>query len=66
MKSQDEQYIIELIREGKTNKEIGATIYKSEGMVKYYVSCLLEKYNCKKRVQLALINNSVSHETNES
>lgn len=50
----DEKYIIELIREGKANKEIAAIIYKSVPTVKVYISKLMKKYNCKNRVQLAL------------
>jgi DNA-binding NarL/FixJ family response regulator len=54
MKNQtDEKYIIELIREGKTNSEIAGKIYKSLPTVKQIVSKLMKKYNCKNRVQLA-------------
>lgn len=55
MKSQvDEQYIIELIRQGKANKEIAGIIHTSEQSVKQYVHRLLKKHKCKNRVQLAL------------
>lgn len=50
----DEKYIIELIREGKANKEIADMINKSIPTVKVYISRLMKKYNCKNRVQLAL------------
>jgi DNA-binding NarL/FixJ family response regulator len=50
----DEKYIIELIRQGKTNSEISTIIYKSLPTVKQKVSKLMKKYNCKNRVQLAL------------
>ena len=50
----DEQYIIQLIREGKANKEIAAIIFKSVPTVKVHISRLMKKYNCKNRVQLAL------------
>lgn len=50
----DEKYIIELIRDGKANKEIAAIIYKSIPTVKQIVSKLMKKYNCKNRVQLAM------------
>lgn len=50
----DEQYIIELIRQGKANKEIAPLIYKSVGTVKQIVSKLMKKHNCKNRVQLAM------------
>jgi DNA-binding NarL/FixJ family response regulator len=52
----DEKYIIELIRQGKTNSEISAIIYKSLPTVKYYVSRLLKKHKCKNRVELAIKN----------
>jgi DNA-binding NarL/FixJ family response regulator len=63
MKSQDEQYIIELIREGKTNKEIAIAILTTEQTVKDRVHKLLRKYNCKNRTQLAQINTNVPHGT---
>ena len=63
MKNQtDEKYIIELIREGKANKEIAAITYKSLGTIKQIVSRLMKKYDCKNRVQLAL--KDVSQGTN--
>jgi DNA-binding NarL/FixJ family response regulator len=49
----DEKYIIELIKQGKTNSEIADKIYKSLPTVKQIVSKLLKKHNCKNRVQLA-------------
>lgn len=56
----NEQYIIELIREGKTNSEISAIIFKSVPTVKQIVSKLMKKYNCKNRVQLAMKDKNVS------
>jgi DNA-binding NarL/FixJ family response regulator len=50
----DEKYIIELIRQGKTNSEIAEIIFKSLPTVKQKVSKILKKHNCKNRVQLAL------------
>lgn len=50
----NEQYIIELIREGKANKEIADIIHKSELSVKQTIHKLLKKYKCKNRVQLAI------------
>jgi DNA-binding CsgD family transcriptional regulator len=49
----DEKYIIELIREGKTNGEIATIIFKSLPTVKQLVSKLMKKHKCKNRVQLA-------------
>lgn len=54
MNQTDEKYIIELIRQGKTNSEIAGIIYKSLSTVKQIVSKLMKKYNCRNRVQLAL------------
>lgn len=50
----NEQYIIELIREGKANKEIAEVINISEQAVKNRIHRLLRKYKCRNRVQLAL------------
>jgi DNA-binding NarL/FixJ family response regulator len=50
----DEQFIIELIRKGNTNKEISNLIYKSLPTVKQIVSKLMKKHDCKNRVQLAM------------
>lgn len=60
----DEQYIIELIREGKANKEIAAITYKSVGTIKQIVSKLMKKHNCRNRVQLAMKDKDVPHGTN--
>jgi DNA-binding NarL/FixJ family response regulator len=64
MKNQtDEKYIIELIREGKANKEIAEQMRISEEAVKNRIHRLLKKHNCKNRVQLALIDTAVSRES---
>jgi DNA-binding NarL/FixJ family response regulator len=55
----DEQHVIELIREGKTNSEISAIIFKSIPTVKQIVSRLMKKHNCKNRVQLAMKDKDV-------
>lgn len=59
----DEKYIIELIREGKANKEIAGVIHKSVVATENIIHRLLRKYNCKNRVQLALKDTGVSQET---
>jgi DNA-binding NarL/FixJ family response regulator len=59
----DEKYIIELIREGKANKEIAAEIHKSVGATENIIHRLLRKYKCKNRVQLALVDTEVSRES---
>lgn len=66
MKNQaDEKYIIELIREGKANKEIAEAIHISEQAVKSRIHCLLRKYSCKNRTQLALKEIEAPRETIE-
>lgn len=56
MKNQtDQNYIIELIRQGKTNREIAGLIQTTEQGVKDRVHRLLKKINCKNRVQLSQV-----------
>ena len=66
MKSQDEQYIIELIRQGKANKEIADAMHKSVGSVENIIHRLLRKYHCRNRVQLALREEQVPRGTMET
>lgn len=49
-----ERKIIDLIIQGKNNKEIARSIGLSTGTVKNYVSNLLQKYNLKSRIELAI------------
>ncbi|HEY0826983.1 MAG TPA: LuxR C-terminal-related transcriptional regulator [Bacilli bacterium] len=49
-----ERKIITLIIEGKNNKEIAGLIGLSVGTVKNYVSNLLQKYDFKNRMELAI------------
>jgi DNA-binding NarL/FixJ family response regulator len=63
MNNQDEQYIIELIRQGKANKEIADVLRISEDAVKNRIHRLLKKYDCKNRVQLAIATAIVSRES---
>ena len=48
-----EQKILSLVAEGKTNKEIAAEIYLSDKTVKNYVSSILSKLNLERRAQAA-------------
>jgi DNA-binding NarL/FixJ family response regulator len=48
-----EQKILRLIAEGKTNREIAADIYLSDKTVKNYVSSILNKLNLKRRSEAA-------------
>ncbi len=51
--SEQEQKILALIAEGKTNKEIAAEIYLSDKTVKNYVSSILSKLNLRRRSEAA-------------
>lgn len=49
-----EERILELIAEGKSNKQIGATVFLAEGTVKNYVSRIMEKLHARSRTELAV------------
>ncbi|MEJ7751715.1 MAG: response regulator transcription factor [Candidatus Limnocylindrales bacterium] len=51
--TQQEQRILLLVAEGKTNKEIAAAVYLSDKTVKNYVSSILSKLNLQRRAQAA-------------
>jgi DNA-binding NarL/FixJ family response regulator len=51
--SEQEQKILTLIAEGKTNKEIAEEIYLSDKTVKNYVSSILSKLNLRRRAEAA-------------
>lgn len=48
-----EQKILLLVAEGKTNKEIAADVFLSDKTVKNYVSSILSKLNLERRTQAA-------------
>jgi DNA-binding NarL/FixJ family response regulator len=48
-----EQRILMLVAEGKTNKEIAAEVFLSDKTVKNYVSSILSKLNLERRAQAA-------------
>jgi len=48
-----EQKILMLVAEGKTNKEIAADVFLSDKTVKNYVSSILSKLNLERRAQAA-------------
>ena len=48
-----EQKILLLVAEGKTNKEIATEVYLSDKTVKNYVSSILSKLNLQRRAQAA-------------
>lgn len=49
-----ETRILALIAEGKSNKEIAATVFLAEGTVKNYVSRIMEKFHARTRTELAI------------
>jgi DNA-binding NarL/FixJ family response regulator len=51
--NEQEHKIIELIAEGKTNKEIAAEVFLSDKTVKNYVSSILTKLNLRRRSEAA-------------
>ncbi len=48
-----EQKILMLVAEGKTNKEIASEVFLSDKTVKNYVSSILSKLNLERRAQVA-------------
>jgi len=50
-----EQKILLLVAEGKTNKEIAAEVFLSDKTVKNYVSSILSKLNLERRAQVAAL-----------
>ncbi len=51
--SEQEQRVLSLIAEGKTNKEIAQVLYLSDKTVKNYVSNILSKLNLARRAEAA-------------
>ncbi|GAC1471179.1 MAG: response regulator transcription factor [Chamaesiphon sp.] len=54
-----EQDVLRLISVGATNREIAQKLHISEGIVKTYVTNILNRLNFKNRVQLAIYANSI-------
>jgi DNA-binding NarL/FixJ family response regulator len=54
-----EQEVLQLIRNGSTNREIAAQLYISEGTVKTHVTHLFDRLNLRNRAQLAIYANSI-------
>ena len=52
--TQQEQNILELISQGKTNKEISTELFVAEKTVRNYVSTILKKINVDNRTEAAL------------
>lgn len=53
--TEQERRILELIAEGKTNREIAAIVYLSDKTVKHYVSSILAKLEVARRSEAAAI-----------
>lgn len=52
--SEKELEIIRLVADGRSNKEIAAALFLSEGTVRNYLSVILDKLNLRDRTQLAV------------
>ena len=50
-----EEKILELIAEGRSNRQIAQTLFLAEGTVKNYVSRIMEKLHANTRTELAII-----------
>ena len=51
-----EEKILELIAEGMSNRQIGATLFLAEGTIKNYVSRIMEKLHANTRTELAILS----------
>lgn len=58
-----ERTILDLVAQGKTNKEIAAELFLSEKTVKHYMTNVLQKLQVRNRVEAALV---ASRETSAS
>ena len=54
--SDKEAKILELIAEGKSNRQIAQTLFLAEGTVKNYVSRIMEKLHANTRTELAILS----------
>lgn len=52
--TQAEWQVVQLIADGKSNKEIASALFLSEGTIKNYISAILDKLNLRDRTQLAI------------
>lgn len=52
--TEKEERILQLIAEGLSNKQIGATVFLAEGTVKNYVSRIMDKLHARSRTELAV------------
>ena len=56
-----EREILELIAQGKSNKEIGLQLHLTEKTIKHYVTNILHKLQVQSRVQAALLAQQTMH-----
>jgi two-component system nitrate/nitrite response regulator NarL len=56
-----ERAILELIADGKSNKEIGQELFLTEKTIKHYVTNILQKLRVRNRVQAALLAQQKTH-----
>jgi DNA-binding NarL/FixJ family response regulator len=49
-----EERILDLLAQGKSNKQIAATVFLAEGTVKNYVSRIMDKLHARSRTELAV------------
>ena len=54
--TEKEEKILELISEGKTNRQIAQTLSLAEGTIKNYISRIMEKLHANTRTELALLS----------
>jgi DNA-binding NarL/FixJ family response regulator len=54
--SDKEEKILELIAEGRSNRQIAQTLFLAEGTVKNYVSRIMEKLHANTRTELAILS----------
>jgi DNA-binding NarL/FixJ family response regulator len=52
--TEKEERILDLLSQGKTNKQIAATVFLAEGTVKNYVSRIMDKLHAHSRTELAV------------
>lgn len=52
--TQAEWHVVQLIADGKSNKEIASALFLSEGTIKNYISVILDKLSLRDRTQLAI------------
>lgn len=52
--TEKESRILDLIAEGRSNKQIGAAVFLAEGTVKNYVSRIMDKLHARTRTELAV------------